>query len=1085
VSVGSTGQGARASSRAGALAALCVGAWCLAAAAPPVPAALDDAPAPEDREREARADRKRDESIEALKRLLARLEEDAPQKADLYFELAELTWEKSRALYRGEMEALFAAQQAADGGAEPRPDHRPSEVQRAETIRLDELVLRTYPTYGRRDEVLYNLAYNLQEAGRRDQAVARYRELLKVHPTSRFVPDVHVQLGNHEFDVAGSVVRARGHFEQALASGNPRVQSYALYKLAWCDLNQGDLRGALAKLQETVERAERQASERSQVELKAEALNDAVRVYVELQAPEEALAWYHRHASPRRLPALLQAVGEGLQAAGHHPAALRLFRALLEEFAGSDRAPALQRAMVRSAEGQHDRALALEQARVLSRAYLPGSPWWAGQEGHPEVQRAGLAVAEEAVRALANEYHLEAQRTARVETLRLARDASLVYLEAFATLGAPEDVLLQRSAAAEVLAALDDPAAAGALYEIVAASPASTPPGQRLVAGAAHAAVLAWDAAVKKERGQPSGDPARAPRLQRRAAAPPVPLTAAEARLVAACDAYVLRAAGEADAVDVAYRAAVIFQERGQVVEAARRLGQLIVSHPEERRSQDAAELALAALEERQQWQALEQLARQLRANPRLAPPGSEFARRLAGVVERSQYLYLDEVVVKREHDPARALPLLIAHQQEFPRSETADRALVYALGLAVELDQLDTAVTLGKRLLEAYPLSSFDLKVKYQLGHLEARLGDFEGAAAQLEDFVASYLRASGDPAGRGLKATSVELGALPEARRRERLTLLAECTRKGDDWVQNALYDLGVWREGLESWAAARAAWTRYLQRYPEAADAPAVAARQVELVARLGRPAEALEAARAHLVAFARDRRVSELDRLALERRALRLAEQLGSGAEVQVLALQVAARVARLPAVERDTDAARGALAHARFAQLEPAFRAALALRLTRLATFKEDLALKQRRVQELEVASGEVLALGDAEFGLAALSRLGLAYADLAARVAEAPAPLGLDEDQRGLFKSELQTRYVLPLEAKAAEVLEKAVAKAEELRLFGAWLTAAQDQLEVYRPGSFPPGRAVELPVVEPATRAEALRTLGPAGGAR
>ncbi|MCA0449396.1 MAG: tetratricopeptide repeat protein, partial [Proteobacteria bacterium] len=149
------------------------------------------------------------EQIEAAKKIIPKIEDGNPQKSELLFQLAELYWDKSRYLYRREMLKFFEQQKDADEKknrgekvSEPKEDHRESELYRSETMRLYETILREYPSYERKDEVLFNLAYNLYETGKRDGAVKRYEELLKSYPGSKFVPDTYVQLGNHYFDVA-------------------------------------------------------------------------------------------------------------------------------------------------------------------------------------------------------------------------------------------------------------------------------------------------------------------------------------------------------------------------------------------------------------------------------------------------------------------------------------------------------------------------------------------------------------------------------------------------------------------------------------------------------------------------------------------------------------------------------------------------------------------------------------------------------------------------------------------------------------------------------------------------------------------
>ena len=64
----------------------------------------------EDVVKEATADKKRDEQIEAAKKIIPKIEDGNPQKADLLFQLSELYWEKSSYLNRKEMLGFFTAQ---------------------------------------------------------------------------------------------------------------------------------------------------------------------------------------------------------------------------------------------------------------------------------------------------------------------------------------------------------------------------------------------------------------------------------------------------------------------------------------------------------------------------------------------------------------------------------------------------------------------------------------------------------------------------------------------------------------------------------------------------------------------------------------------------------------------------------------------------------------------------------------------------------------------------------------------------------------------------------------------------------------
>jgi hypothetical protein len=68
----------------------------------------------EDLEREAFIDKKRDEQIESVKKIIPKIEDGNPQKADLLFQLSEVYWEKSQFVYRKEMLGFFQSQKEAD-----------------------------------------------------------------------------------------------------------------------------------------------------------------------------------------------------------------------------------------------------------------------------------------------------------------------------------------------------------------------------------------------------------------------------------------------------------------------------------------------------------------------------------------------------------------------------------------------------------------------------------------------------------------------------------------------------------------------------------------------------------------------------------------------------------------------------------------------------------------------------------------------------------------------------------------------------------------------------------------------------------
>lgn len=1094
------------------------------------PAKLDarsQAPVEADVEREAIADKKRDDQIEAAKKIIPKIEDGNPQKADLLFQLSELYWEKSRYLYRKEMLAFFKAQKDADEKknrgekvAEPKEEHRESELYRSETMRLYETILREYPAYDRKDEVLFNLAYNLYETGKKDAAVKRYEELLKGYPGSKFVPDTYVQLGNHYFEVANILDKARTYYEKAFNSNNSKIKSYALYKLAWCDYNAGEIEKGLAKLQQTVDLSEKQGKEGNL--LKNEALNDSIRMFTELNRADDAIAYYTAHAGKKKKISLVGKLAYSLQAAGHHDNAIKSFRYLLTDNPLAEAAPDFQQAIIKSYEGLRQRDNVRTEVKKLATLYRPGSTWWKANESKKEVLRNGFNVAEEAMRTTVTEYHQEAQKTKQVETYRLARDIYKEYVDNFAS-GEDEAFVADQAFNlkfyyAEILWALEEWEPAAHQYDGVVSFKIPNRPEAKEASNekyrqtAAYNSILAYDKLVKIERGilqksdlkegqkvdeqKKKGTVEKSQKVAKRSAKEleEKPLTAYEKELVAACDKYNQMFPKNPDEVDVAYQAAVIFYDKNHFIDAARRFGDIVNKYPEEKRSQEAADLSMAVLEEKEEWLELNILARQFKANAKLTKPGTEFAKRVGGIVEGSQYKYIDEVVYKKEKDPKKASRLFLAFVEEFPKSENADRALTYAMIIAREAYELDKAVEIGERVLKEYPQSVFDLKVKNSLAYLYEKMANFEKSANMYEEFVATYDLAAGDKAvgyanvkdllkkeaeqrakdakankGKGPAApviATVEMKKLSADKQKEREALIKEA---GDE-VADAQYNVGFWYEGVGQFDKAIAAYNRYIARFKDKKDVPDIAFNIGLVLEKQGKSADAIKYYDQYQAQYAKDARVADTRRLDLKYRQFLLNGKLKNAAEQDRLAKDIAAAYPKLKDEEKKNDRAKLAFAHVKFYALEPQWAAYLAQKFdyknfnrSAIVQFsKTDRPKKEKALAEMEKAYTDVLGVGNAEYGIASLTRIGMGYADFATNIANIPDPVGFDEDQAAMFRGELENRYVFPVEEKAVEALEKALAKSYELSVYNEWTLQAQDKLNKYKPGYY--GKPRDVP---------------------
>ena len=1096
------------------------------------PANFKDAPKLEDVEREKLADQKRDETIESLKKIIPKIEDGSPQKAELLFQLSELYWEKSKYLNRKEMLKFQDDEKKIDDQrnkgekvADAKEDHRESELYRSETMRLYETILREYPAYDRKDEVLFSLGYNLYETGKRDQAVKRYEELIKSYPGSKFTGDTYVQLGNHYFDVANNLTRAKEMYEKAYARPEPKIKSYALYKLAWVDFNAGEHEKALKKLQDVVDYSEKQG--KLFTDLKNEALQDSVLMFVQLNRADDAMAYFKAHAGKKKAISLTQKLGFQLADAGHHDNAIKTFRYLLTDNPVGEAAPDFTQAIIKSYEGLRQRDNVKAETKKMAELYRPGSTWWKANESKKDVLRNGFNVAEEATRGIVTEYHQEAQKTKQVETYRLARDIYKQYIDAFASSDdenfVSDNAFNMKFFYAEILWALEEwePAAQQydqvVVFKIPSRDTAKEVSNEKYRQAASYAALLAYSNLVKIERGlmqkttiaanakieeqKKKQGVEKAAQLTKRSAKElqEQPLTKYEGLLVNACDTYVKLYPNDAQEIEVKYTAAVIYYDRNQFVPAAQRFGDIILKYPEDKRSQQAADLTLSVLDEKEEWLELNKLSRQFLANKKLSKPGTEFTSRATRIVEGSQYKYVDLVVYKKDKKPKEAAEMFLEFVKEFPRSDNADRALTYSMIIFQDANELDRSIGSGERVLKEYPGSNFELKARYSLGKLYEKIADFEKSACMYEDFVAAYddwagpkalgydnikdqLKKEKDAKDKEAKANkgkkvdakaAIAAGGCPtvgpiaaaprkmeikenvDAAKKEREDLLKEAEKKDDDWVSAATFNSGLWWEGLGKSDRAITDYSRYIARFKDKKDVPEIAFNIGLIHEKDKHYADAIKTYDTFLTTYQKDTRVTDARRFDVKYRIFLANRALKNNAEMDKAAKDLVTQFPKLSADEKKLDRAMLGYAHARFYQLEPVYKSYGDLKFKKMATFKKEREFKEKKLAELEKSYTEVLAVGNPEYGIASLTRIGLLYSDFAANIAEMPDPPGLDEDQLGIFRSELENRYIFPVEEKALEALEKALTKSYELNTYSEWTILAQDKLNKYKPGVY------------------------------
>lgn len=222
-----------------------------------------------------------------------------PYLPDLYIRLAELYIEKSRIVY-------FLRRGREDEGSEKALDQYEANVLKQRAIEIYQRILNDHPDYAQSDKVHFFMAHEFRELGRIDEMIAQYRTLIAKYPESQYCPEAHLLLGDYYFSKQQDVDQSKSHYEAVLQYPQSTAVAAARYKLAWCQINLVDYKGALELFEESVNSP--QAAEDldidtyRRVDVRLESLIDMAYCYPEVYkkaTPEQALDYFKHYAWSR------------------------------------------------------------------------------------------------------------------------------------------------------------------------------------------------------------------------------------------------------------------------------------------------------------------------------------------------------------------------------------------------------------------------------------------------------------------------------------------------------------------------------------------------------------------------------------------------------------------------------------------------------------------------------------------------------------------------------------------------------------------------------------------------------------------
>jgi TolA-binding protein len=948
---------------------------------------------------QAQVESKREEQIADLKKLL-QLETRSDERAQLLFHLGELYFEQTRYLAT----LAWREPEGARRDALLAESHAQAEL----SIAAYRELVTDHRDFAHADQALYLMGLTLAEQGDVARQLVVYKRLIAKYPHSPYVPDAQLAFGDFYFSQSHG---KRELLERALQAYQAAGTPYASYKEGWCHYNLGAFDAAIDAFRRVIQLPGAKA------QLVSEARSDLVRSYA--QRPdatrEGGRALFAPLApAPDVLRAMMTQLGNLLFDEGKDTQAALIFDALIKDRLDAPEVPALQAKIIECVMRAGNKQMTVRQVDHLVTLTK-------GNKAD--------SLAERILSNLAVNWHKECRSTRDDGTCALA---SRVYADYLALFPDNAKAYELRFFWAELLfEPLHDYAAAAEQYSLVfgqdiaRGAECDKAGACKRKADAAYDAILAFKEVTKTLPPPKLTDPTAKLELPTQVRS-----------LLGACERYLKHVPAGEKWVDVEWEAAHLSYDYNDLERAIPKLVDLALNHCSyqfpsgQKPSELAIHLVLDSYNLLGDCAQVSAWARRFSAEAACISPVVK--AELAELTHQSTFACIEKLAPRRDCKIPEAY---LGFAAEFPAASQAQTALFNAGVGFSGCHSLDRAIGAWKQLVDRYPSSDLVPRATFAVGEQCEATADFACASDSYERYAGRYERARKKPGTQRWEESKAQLG----------------------------LFNAGILRDGLGDARQALADRQKYLDLWPNAADADAVFLSIVDLQERANHWAQAVR----QLELFVKRRATQDPDRalIALGKIAGFQEQRLESPRDARKTFDRILESWERLPKTGRDklSPGALEVVARAHLAVGEDRFRKfdRLSLKWSRFAHPEElraSISEKARALSEVQQQTLATLAFKAADPGACALQRLGTAYDHFADALSAPPIPADAPEALRDQLRF---GREGDQLREKATEAFRAAAADSTSASPFNPCRQAALDWLQSH---SGDRGRAAERP---------------------
>lgn len=956
------------------------------------------------------AENLRVKTVESIQKIL-QTRPDPEKKLTLLMRLVEIQVE--RAAFQLELEiAEFNVQHEKwkadqDGSKEPKFATTQSKAIIISAVQVLRQVVNDYPNHARTPEALFNLGFLLTQI-ESDNADFYFKSLVQKFPKSEYVPAAWLALGEHYFS-RDKFPDALAAYRKVLAYKNTPPYYYAVYKLGWAyfnirpgsDAERNDMmQKSLKAFQLVVALAAKEKNNGVLSGLRDQALKDLVLVYAEMRDIKGAQAFFEKKVQePELYVNLLERLAWRHAEAGEYGPAIGIYQRLLKDNPLHPRVPEFFAKIPELNEKAGDRRKAIAALSQMAGVLAKDSAWMKAHVDKPDVIKGRTEVLSRELSTWGKRYHAEAQKTSRPDTYKEALEVYTIYLTHFGDQAESYEIHHFRG---DILVRDDQFLAAANEYMAAVNLDKKHNLKGKYTLDAALNAITCYEKAIAASQ---------APELPKAGeVVEKIPLPTLYARLVQSIDTYEAMFPTHAHVRILAHRAANILYAFGHYSDSERRWTAMAEKWVDSAEVREGLLLSLKVHVQRKNWDGAIASSRRF-----LALPGVDKTKvggELVSVLKVSTFSKALELEKTQSFD--KAADTFLAYHNEFQGDPDAPKALFNAANNRFKVGKVDDAISALRTLLAQYPKSELVPQSYYLIANAFDALGQFTESAETYEQLATTL---PNDPKASVslLRAAEQRLAVGDQDR------AIADAQQFVKQWPKH---------DGVVD------AWGIVAEAYREG-----------------GEPSKAVGAFRTAANLIARTDRIRAVLFLGFAAETAAKANDMTAAGEAATIG---ARELANLPEKER-TAASLEAARMIGLVQLKvidgklPNF---LKKKINNGEKIVEEFKVIQAEAETLSDAYTDIVKLGNAEAGVAAMFRAAQVQEYLAKTLMEAPVPNGANPTEVETFRSTLE-KIALPLQEQSANLYLAAWEKARESEALSPYVKQLHEKLTTLRPAEF------------------------------